>query len=636
MFEGITARWLTHAIDAMPLKEIRIFAQTLPDDKDFFLNLKLYICNSHFADFRVDLFAKDGSFLNNRRLFSEFYGLVQSHVKDFSVSEAKKLTSWIEKMSISHNSVLFNKVCQIDLLNLMTTSENGISENVLQPATNLKIKILSSISDGDKEKMLDFLSPENISKNYWMGEVVDATNDDSEKKTQLLTLENEDYIHFLQNIDDNNPDTFAAIEIAPIFFEKKHTLAWLSDNCFQNFKKYPTKEYDVLISFIFSDKSDVSLAEAVEFSNQCLQNEKDETRQKTAATLMRYFYFALQEKYKESKSDFDAAYRLAKNIYDENIIDWEEANTQEFTSFESFLSFESFYLLGVLALSFQPEEKNDIEKLFESLFQDANKAWVAKATISAHISRFWRMDSAWVKEHIGLIFKNEKNNHNCSYLGFSLSLFYAPDFINLLLQNDILNPLMNSKDFDEFGCYFGNYVLRSYFDDGCSEKAASIVIQSIQGVASLHVFNDYLLKAKVLENEKNSHKFSLLLDEVLVKGIGGEKDTGRLIIQLISLHSLFHDKEKITKTICKLAPNSGNVYATEIRGAIEKSDLTNDEKIRIIQSIVGGITDGYLFTDEIIGLIKTADWSEKDIEINQVKNHLGKLNPNIYEKMKSI
>jgi hypothetical protein len=630
-FEDLTSRWLIYSIDAMSDGDIRALLSIIPESSDFFINLRIYVYNSHYPFLKNEFWKSGFRFLNNRRAFSEFYGLIENQVKTFSPAEHNHLISLIREMKITKRSDFFTKACQIDLLNLLIPTE---SEGVI-PGTNastqLKNDIISTMPADEINSLPDFLSPINISKNMFVEEN-DGSKDDEKKKAEILALDNEEYLKLLSTSAEDQYDKFVAEEAFTSFIEKKQLLSWLTSDQYKNFSMFPSSEYVLLFNYVFSNECTFTLTQSLELAKKCLENEKDENRHSNVFWLLRNLYFTLNGKFQQSQADSDEVFSFTKKLFQSETFDWSNKQNNQLNSYQFLLQSEPFYPLGIMALTFSEKETKELERLFDSLFEDEIKSSLSKATIAAHIGQFWKADPLWTASKLPTIFSNKKDGRNVSYLGFSIAQFFDKGFIDALLDCHILEPLLNSKEFDESGYLFGNDIFWWYLDGTCREEAAIVVETSMYGISSFHMFLENLLK-KTDYIKDHSNQILSLLDVVAEKGLGGSRHTDGVIAQLIALHSMVSYKGKVINAICKLAGKWTSVCSKDIQKAITESDFSNVEKIKAIKALIMNVDDAYLFLDDLIELIHSADWSNNELDFNLIRNQLAKLNPTIIEKI---
>lgn len=622
-------KWMLEALDKIEDNEwiINEFNKNVKSDNKFEKRLSIYISNKKIL-FMKERFIKNINKFANIDCYSEIYSLLKSNKMAFTNVELNKVLKFIADSTFSKSHQLTNLKCKMDLCDIFIEENSELKQKFL----DLKNELSTGLSVLELKSMEEFPSPYDRSKIIIIGELMSGY--DTEIKQKLLNSEVNQLIDIMTSFKK-----FELNEEANIIYDNY-------DEFYERFKFKTSISFEKLLSFseefmdkfiyqYFKDHS-TNCSQAIKLLENILSLTKDNLSKKQLLIKWCQEFFSLLNREKVTQDEKDEIFeKIYPCICDFSDCDWQVKDDllNEKTA-QNIFSSKVFFPMNLLISIASNSNWNKVKMILEQAYSNDKRKLVAKCIIVYKAGAiFSSLDNDWFAEIMENLFDNHFNDYNYSFAMFSFSRYYSVEFVKKLINLNIFNRLINSKEFNENSSrYYVSWVLFDYvkgdLEDSVLDFALDFKSIKYSALYLLENIDDSLI-------EKNSSQFTKL-----IKGICNkvkEKCENLFLILIEKITKVSTIKEECFQSVIELAKNGfKGIYIEDLFKVINGSKLDNNEIISIIQAVSEKITDFYFYKDEIISLFKQANWGNKKEELNDLVAHYRKEDPELASRILGI
>ena len=601
-------KWLSKAIRNISSSQTeKIFKNLMSTHNDLEALLAIYTASVHFSVLR-GLFFDNLNLLSKRRYFSEIYSLLQNNAPSLTDKELAQTIYFVEK--IQYGNQYTNIFCQYYVLRLL--ANNFPNDSALLEKTNhLNSQIVSHYG----EESLAQFDPLEASKDFRVS-VKWEEPDSKEFREKVLSMDLDGFISYLKDSDSSASSALNLYRVSNMFDELETKFDFYNLTVLHLLRGLPDEFYDILEAQISHSKLDLKSK-----FNRLVSIEELKTNSKSHRQFLNSLYFELSNTQDIANDLRESIFNYVKSIN----IDLPQTDYDMPSAQVNLFSNSCFLKYSVLIETCGFDDFHDLIVLFESESMEHKK--YVNAAISSRIHFLWRIDSNWIIKHLTSIFSSLPDGENLSFEAFSYSLFYEPVFVDRLDQENLLEPLLSSKEFDGVAMQYASLLLWNYLYSGKNESAVRTISKTSHYDGSLALLLDYVKRTNrdKFDDDKFDHILSTLMEN-------GKKNEGLYGIGIKILD--FFDPYEINPVrldFVKFAFSFKNssFKCGKLTDILNKKDFSEKVKNIVSKAFLMKLDDCFFNEDEICKLFNLVGNDSK----TEVMNSLGNTNPELLLKL---
>jgi len=619
-YESIILYWYLNALKNAESEFINsIFNQMIKSKYEIELKLAIYLLECNFGTLKNNFFKLNFNPFNIWELYSDLYVFIKNRWDDMELSEKELIRSNIDNMKIPLISYFYNQACKIDLINLIG-SKFGETEY-----HERAILMKQSFSDDESDKYIQFSEPSLRNRRSWSSSY--TITDDENFKQQLYNMSIDDFFYNISlELNDYQRHTVNSIYLD--YFEKNNLVDWVISSSYENLDKIPRKYYNLLFQY-FVNSTTITPFNIISASfSKILENTKDDDQVDLIRNFISDIYFSYIKKV-NTEDDFKAIYLFIKYLYDK--IDYSinlQKNVDKIT-IQTLLGHDIYQVISLLIRCAYNAKINEVIYIIDSKLNNLTFTPLLMSITCANIGYLWMIDNEWVKRNLDALFANEYHGQNLSILGFTLSQFHHPDFINFIQDKGLLDKIMNSTDFNENKWAFIHNILVNIKFYSNAEDILSLIATTSNNFGGIHSYFSEV--SKISDLSKIEDNVNYICDKLAKFNPISEKMNGPLIVKLLHLYNKLKDTTFLWEFIKTLIAGHGTYYTNEIVKQLIITNIDNSRLVEFVELYVNSIDDHFYGFHDLVKLIDIPNWDgmqqKKDILINKI----GEVNPEFWK-----
>ena len=600
-------RWLAETLPFLNKSNAaETFIKYSSEDNVFSKLVAIYLANVKFGDLQR-LFFDSIKIFSERIYFSEIYSLLSKNVNRIEECSLEQIVDFINEIKFDDgNGSLFYKY---SLTKLLLERFPG----------NDKIKTMfesfdRSIKTQNLESNFNDFNPLDGSKLIR----VEIRPYDSPFADHLLSLTSDEFIDSLKNVSESERSNFL-LELSNSFEKIDGKFKLFDRETIESLRGSP----DFILDFLehrLAVKQDEFNVKLTLF----LDIEKQKAKPFSNNGFVNNLYELVSTNY---ISDQNLITRLFERVWNCPITVGNNSPDYLPLSIQDVYSNVIFHKYSLLLLTCTKEKIDTLKDDFESRLK-SNDIF-AKAAMVSKIQYLWSYDRKWTSSHLREMFDCNCNNENLAFYMFAFSSLYKSDFVEALYKKGILSKLLKSQEFSSFAQQYSYLLLCNFVYKSKNASALEIISKTNYWQNSLSLLIDYATRTN--RDNFNKERF----DHILCIFKGGSARNNFSCLSAIKVLNFLNSNE-ITdydeKYVLFALSGRNNAAACEkLKNAILGKKFKPSFVDKVIEMFFKNIIDVYLYEREIVELFNLIH-SKKVKET--VCNLLGKINPNLFEKLK--
>ncbi|MBN2833438.1 MAG: SIR2 family protein [Candidatus Delongbacteria bacterium] len=601
---------------------VRNFNLMINSKNEIELKLALYLLDSNFSLLRNDFFNLNFNPFDNWNLYSDLYVFIDHNWDDMSDEEKIKIKSNIDVMKITMISDFYNQACKLDLVKLIGSK---YKEKEYQ---ELAVIIEQTFGPDESDKYTQFSMPSLRNRRSWSSTY--TITDDEEFKQKLTKMNIDEFFKSL-SMELNDYQRHTVNTIYQEYFEKNSLVNWITGSSYENLKNVPIKYHHLILQYLMNSTNFTPFNIVSSSFNKFYEITEKQDRERLIKTFFSNLYYSYIKKV-EMEEDFKSIYLFCKGLFEQNLTSIKGFNNSEKITIQTVLGNDVYQVISLLVRSAYKSQTKEVIQFLDSILKDLTVTPLMKSIICANMGYVWMIDCEWVKEKIDFFFDNDYNGQNISILSFTLSQFHHPEFIDYIYQKQLLDTIINSKDFDENKWVFIHNILANIMIYSDKEGILALIADTSNNFGGIHsYFSEASKRDNLSEIEKS---INLICETFTIYQLKKENHNAALIVKLLAIYPKLNNSSFLWRFLMSLVPNHGTSYTKEINKQLKGMKIENNKLIEFVELYVSSLDDHFYYLQDIVTLIELPDWDgleqKKDILINKI----GKINPEFWRMYK--
>ena len=599
--------------------KVKTFNSMVKSKNEIELKLALYLLESNFTLLRNDFFNLNFNPFDIWDLYSDLYVFLDYKWDDMSEEERKKTKSNINIMKIPMISDFYNQACKLDLIKLIGSKYDQTKYQ------ELAILMEQSFSLDERDKYTQFSIPSLRNRRSWSSSY--TITDDEEFKQKLNKMNIDEFFQRL-SMDLSDYQRHTVNSIYQEYFEKNNLVNWITSSSYDNLKKVPFKYHHLILQYLTNSTNFTPFSVISSSFNKIYEVTEKQEQPKLIKTFFSDLYYSYIKKV-EKEEDFKSIYQFCKGLFDKNRTQIEGFNDTEKVIIQTILGHDVYQVISLLIRSAYKSQTKEVIQLLDAEFKDLKATPLMKSIVCANIGFVWLIDYEWVMENIDFLFENDYNDHNISFLGYTLSQFHHPDFIDFIHQKGLLSTIINSEDFNENKWAFIHNILANILNYSNKEGILELIADTSNNFGGIHSY--FSAVSKIDDLSKIEDSINLICGRFSTHQLKKENHNAALIVKLLAIYPKLKNSSILWEFLLSLIPNHGTSYTKEINKQLTGMKIENEKLIDFVELYVSSLDDHFYYLQDIVTLLELPNWDgleqRKDILINKI----GNINPEFWK-----
>lgn len=619
-YDSIILFWYLNSLkNAEPSIIEKAFNQMIKSKNEIELKLAIYLLESKFSILRNTYFSIDFNPFDNWNLYSDLYVLIDNKWDEMVNDEKRLIKSKIEIMRIPMISDFYNQACKLDLIKLIGSKYEELEYH------ERAILMEQTFSPEESNIYIQLSSPMLRNRRAWSS--TNIIRDDEDFKQKLYKMTIDDFIKNLSfEINDYQKHTINSIY--KDYFDKNNLIDWITSSSYENLDKVPSKYYHLIFQYLM-ESSNLTPFNIISFSfNKIIKNAEKDNQNELIQNFFSDMYYSYINKV-EREDDFKSIYQFCKELFYKINTPIKVLKDGDKITIQTLLGHDIYQVISLLVRSAYKSKISDVIQIIESKLEDLTETPLIKSIVCANIEFIWMIESEWVKKRIDFLFDNDYNEQNLSILGFTLSQFHHPEFIDFIYQSGLLDIIVNSKDFNENKWIFIHNVLAHIMNYSNKEYILKLIAATTNNFGGIHSYFSGVSKIDDLSKIEESINF--ICDKLTIFNLKNEQHNAALIVKLLAIYPKLKDSTFLWKFTVSLIPYHGTSYTKKINNQLLGMIIENTRLLEFVELYVSSLDDHFYYLQDIAKLIDIPNWDGQEQKKDILINKIGKVNPEFWK-----
>ena len=598
---------------------VRTFNQMIKSKNEIELKLAIYLLESKFSILRNTFFSFDFNPFNNWDLYSDLYLLLDNKWDEMDNDEKRLIKSNIEVMRIPMISDFYNQACKLDLIKLIGSKYEELEYH------ERAILMEQTFSPEESDKYTQFSLPMLRNRRSWSSTY--TITDDENFKQKLYNMTVDDFFKNL-SFEINDYQRHTINSIYQDYFDKNNLIDWITSSSYENLEKVPSKYYHLILQYLMKSTNLTPFNIISSSFNKIIENAEKDSQDGLIQNFFSDMYYSYIKKV-ESDDDFKSIYQFCKELFYKINTPFKGLKDGDKITIQTLLGHDIYQVISLLVRSAYKSKISDVIHIIESKLKDLTETPLIKSIVCSNIGFIWMIESEWVKKNIDFLFDNNYNEQNLSILGFTLSQFHHPEFIDFIHMRGLLDIIVNSKDFIENKWVFIHNVLAHIMKYSSKEYILKLIATTSNNFGGIHSY--FSEASKIDDLSKIEESINFICDQLTIFNLKNEKQNAALIVKLLAIYPKLKDSTFLWKFTVSLIPYHGTSYTKEINNQLIGMNIENTKLVDFVELYVSSLDDHFYYLQDIAKLIDIPNWDGQEQKKDILINKIGKVNPEFWK-----
>lgn len=612
--------WLKESIKYLNVDDLIAIFRQFDDSNSIFSKTKIFMACIRFNDLSDEMFNQNVNPFDNWDNYSDMCFFIQENISKFNYEQIKQLIRWSDETNfgIDTRSQLYIDSCKYEVKLLISASIH---------AADFRNSILSSYR-AEYSKIDKFYDKNKLYRVHtgW------------ESNTNLIEnkLKSFDYyglIKFLKSLKLELPYDYYEYQkaITNIVRDESELLKLVLSDLYS----FPYEFYDSIISALKENKkiADEEVLLRLETITDILVNKPDSRNALISIVWLireRNFYSTL------AKDAFRIMLKIVQySIYNYNVHRIVSFTSNPYTSLINNLLYVALDMMLYSAVNINDFKSDILVNNFDIWIKEEDCKHVFRSSLASHIPHLELLCMDWLVHNIDIIFDNNIENIQLSYLCFSLHQSKS-DFMYKYIQTDLAykftcNTNSKNRDIRASAEHLMTWHISRFLDCGDFSVHFRTIMEHATASILSTLFN-YL--ARELKNENNVILKKISIIEVLVDflstielyGTEPSDQVLRYLLELINSLPKNFDKSKYWVYAIKLGFKFDSYLSDSIVSTISNDSSGYEDKILDFLLAISETSTDWAFHSDIEKVrIMIKPFSNNDIYAERVNTFLNRL-----------